>query len=83
MNTVPNILVIDDEAQIRRLLQLTLEPNYHLKFATTGKEGIIMAGSERLDLIILDLGLTGYRWIVSFKRNSWMGNSPDNYSYCA
>ena len=57
MSTLPNILIIDDEVQIRRLLQLTLEPNYHLKFAATGKEGIIKAGSERLDLIILDLGL--------------------------
>jgi two-component system KDP operon response regulator KdpE len=58
MNTTPIILVIDDEIQIRRLLQLTLEPKgYHLKFATTGKDGIIMAGSERPDLVILDLGL--------------------------
>jgi two-component system KDP operon response regulator KdpE len=58
MNTAPTILVIDDEIQIRRLLQLTLEPKgYHLKFATTGNDGIIMAGSERPDLIILDLGL--------------------------
>lgn len=57
MNNAPNILVIDDEVQIRRLLQLTLESNYHLKFAETGKEGIIKAGLEKLDLIILDLGL--------------------------
>jgi two-component system, OmpR family, KDP operon response regulator KdpE len=57
MSTVPNILIIDDEVQIRRLLQLTLEPKYHLKFAETGREGIVKAGSERLDLIILDLGL--------------------------
>jgi two-component system KDP operon response regulator KdpE len=58
MNTLPIILVIDDEIQIRRLLQLTLEPSgYRLKFATTGNEGVVMAGSERPDLIILDLGL--------------------------
>jgi two-component system, OmpR family, KDP operon response regulator KdpE len=57
MSSFPNILIIDDEVQMRRLLQLTLEPTYHLKFAETGKDGIIKAGSERLDLIILDLGL--------------------------
>jgi len=58
MSSLPTILIIDDEIQIRRLLQLTLEPNgYHLKFATKGNEGIVMAGSERPDLIILDLGL--------------------------
>ena len=57
MNTVPTILVVDDEIQIRRLLQLTLEPHgYHLKFAVTGNEGIVMAGTERPELIILDLG---------------------------
>jgi two-component system, OmpR family, KDP operon response regulator KdpE len=57
MSTVAKILIVDDEVQIRRLLQLILEPNYHLKFAATGKEGIIKAGSVHPDLIILDLGL--------------------------
>jgi len=58
MSNQPTILIIDDEIQIRRLLQLTLEPNgYTLKFASTGNDGITMAGSERPELIILDLGL--------------------------
>jgi two-component system, OmpR family, KDP operon response regulator KdpE len=58
MSNAPTILVIDDETQIRRLLQLTLESHeYNLRFATSGNDGIIMAGSERPDLIILDLGL--------------------------
>jgi len=58
MSTLSTILVIDDELQMRRLLQLTLEPNgYSLKFARTGSEGITMAGTERPELIILDLGL--------------------------
>jgi two-component system KDP operon response regulator KdpE len=58
MSSEPTILVVDDEIQIRRLLQLTLEPSgYRLKFAKTGNEGIVMAGTERPELIILDLGL--------------------------
>jgi two-component system KDP operon response regulator KdpE len=58
MTTAIKILAIDDEIQIRRLLQLTLEPHgYHLKFAETGGDGILRAGSERPELIILDLGL--------------------------
>jgi two-component system KDP operon response regulator KdpE len=54
----PCILIIDDEVQIRRLVEMTLSPNgYRLRLASTGDEGITMAGSERPDLIILDLGL--------------------------
>ena len=58
MSTKPVILIIDDEIQIRRLLELTLEPqDYSLKFALTGNEGMRMAATERPELIILDLGL--------------------------
>ncbi len=58
MSGKPIILIIDDEIQIRRLLELTLEPHdYSLKFALTGNEGMRMAATERPELIILDLGL--------------------------
>jgi two-component system KDP operon response regulator KdpE len=58
MSMQPTILVVDDEVQIRRLLELTLQANgYRLRFAKTGADGIAMAGTERPDLIILDLGL--------------------------
>lgn len=52
------ILVIDDEPQIRKLLQITLESNgYDFSQAINGKEGIILAANHPPDLIILDLGL--------------------------
>ncbi len=52
------ILIIDDEAQIRKLLQITLQSNdYIVKEAATAKEGSIMAANHPPDLIILDLGL--------------------------
>lgn len=52
------ILIIDDEVQIRKLLQITLQSNdYTVKEAATAKEGIIMAANHPPDLIILDLGL--------------------------
>jgi len=52
------ILIIDDEVQIRRLLEITLLANsYKLSEASTGKEGISLAASLQPALIILDLGL--------------------------
>lgn len=54
----PEILIIDDEVQIRKLLQITLQSNdYTVKEAATAKEGSIMAANHPPDLIILDLGL--------------------------
>lgn len=56
--TKAEILVIDDEAQIRKLLQITLQSNdYVVKEAATAREGSIMAANHPPDLIILDLGL--------------------------
>lgn len=52
------LLVIDDEAQIRKLLQISLESEgYKVSQATTGEEGIVTAATHPPELIILDLGL--------------------------
>lgn len=54
----PEILIIDDEAQMRKLLEITLQTNdYQVRQASTSMEGIIMAANHPPDLIILDLGL--------------------------
>ncbi len=53
-----NILVIDDEPPIRRLLQITLESqDYQVHLAASAKEGEILAANHPPDLILLDLGL--------------------------
>lgn len=58
MSSEPVILVVDDEAQIRRLLELTLQSNgFAARFAETGNEGVVKTASERPELVILDLGL--------------------------
>jgi two-component system KDP operon response regulator KdpE len=58
MSTKMNILIIDDEIQIRKLLEITLNSNdYHTISAATAKEGITMAVVHPPDLIVLDLGL--------------------------
>jgi len=52
------ILVIDDEAQIRKLLSITLQSfDYKVIEATTAKEGITAVSSHPPDLVLLDLGL--------------------------
>lgn len=52
------ILVIDDEAQIRKLLEITLESNdFKVIQAETGKQGVLLAANHAPDLILLDLGL--------------------------
>jgi two-component system, OmpR family, KDP operon response regulator KdpE len=58
MNLPDTILVIDDEVQIRRLLEITLSSNgYRLSEASSGKEGLVAAATHHPSLIILDLGL--------------------------
>lgn len=52
------ILIIDDELQIRRLLEITLSANgYKIIQSVNGKEGLIDAATHHPSLIILDLGL--------------------------
>lgn len=52
------ILIIDDEPQIRRLLEITLQSSgYISKCAASAKEGLIMAANHPPELILLDLGL--------------------------
>ena len=52
------LLVIDDEAQIRRLLRLTLEAGgYRVREAETGSQGLQEIAVQAPDGIVLDLGL--------------------------
>src|SRR2546422_6662321 len=54
----PTVLVIEDEAQIRRFLRATLTANgYQLLEATTAQEGLVQAATRQPDIVILDLGL--------------------------
>ena len=70
------ILIIDDEPQIRKLLTITLQSEqYTVKEAVTAKEGLIMAANHPPDLILLDLGLPdedGH--IVLKKLREWYTN---------
>ncbi len=58
MTTNPEILLIEDDPQIRRFLRPTLAAEeYRLHEATTAEEGIAQAASRLPDVVLLDLGL--------------------------
>jgi two-component system KDP operon response regulator KdpE len=72
----PEILIIDDEPQIRKLLEITLQSNgYSTKVAVSAKEGLIMAGNHPPALIILDLGLPDESGHILLKKlRQWYTN---------
>lgn len=52
------VLVVEDEAPIRRFLRASLtSQHYELFEASNAKDGIMLATTKRPDLILLDLGL--------------------------
>lgn len=54
----PTILIIDDETQIRKMLEITLQTNgFTVREAYNGKEGLSASAIHPPDLILLDLGL--------------------------
>jgi len=58
MSNQPNILIIDDEPQICKLLQIALTSNqYKVIECNTAQDRIVKAANYLPDLILLDLGL--------------------------
>ena len=58
MNNVASILVIEDEAVIRRFVKAALEEDGHRVYeADSVTRGLIEAGTRKPDLVVLDLGL--------------------------
>ena len=58
INHIANIVLIEDEQQIRRLVTSALEnANYQVFSADTGKQGLIEIGTRKPDVVVLDLGL--------------------------
>jgi two-component system KDP operon response regulator KdpE len=59
MNPIaPRVLVIDDEVQIRRFLDIGLRAEgYQVLLAASGQEGLGLAATQSPDVVILDIGL--------------------------
>lgn len=55
---VPCVLVIDDEAQIRKFLDIGLRAEgYEVLLAPNAAEGLALAATRSPDLVVLDIGL--------------------------
>jgi two-component system KDP operon response regulator KdpE len=77
MKPNPIVLVIDDEAAIRRLLRAALEPqNYQVYEAETGQLGLQEAVGRRPDIVILDLGLPDMDGLTVLKRLREWSQAP-------
>ncbi|MBX3006457.1 MAG: response regulator [Melioribacteraceae bacterium] len=58
MKVQDTIVIIDDEAQIRKILSITLEAEeYKVIESSKGRDGIIAVANYHPQLVILDLGL--------------------------
>jgi two-component system KDP operon response regulator KdpE len=63
------VLIVDDEPQIRRFLRISLESNGYLIHETeTGQEAITKTAQLRPDLVILDMGLPDMDGLDVLKR---------------
>lgn len=72
-----NILIIDDEPQIRKILRITLESNsYKVMEAENGKDGIAFTAANKPNLIILDLGLPDQDGLSVLKNIREWSNIP-------
>jgi two-component system, OmpR family, KDP operon response regulator KdpE len=65
----PEVLVIDDEIQIRRLLRVTLETGgFVVRDCDSGQLGLSEIALRRPDIIVLDLGLPDISGVEVLKR---------------
>lgn len=69
------IVIIDDEAQIRKILSISLEAaDFKIIEAAKGKDGVVAVASFHPQLVILDLGLPDESGFSVLKEiRSWSG----------
>ncbi len=73
------ILVIDDERTVFESLECFLEDKHDLVYAESGAAGLLLAHSEDIDLVLLDVGMpdiNGYDLCRVFKKDSVIKDIP-------
>lgn len=69
---MPKILLVDDDVGLRRLVRLTLGPDYEILEANDGEEAVALAQRERPDLVFMDIRmprLSGYEACRQIKQS--------------
>ena len=74
------VLVVDDTPQSLRLLESRLQAEYFdVRTATNGREALAVAGSERIDLVVLDVmmpDMTGFEVCAALKAEPRTAQMP-------
>ena len=73
------ILVIEDEAKLRQLMQSALAADYEIATASNGSEGLLQVKAVQPDLILLDLRMPemdGLEVLARLKENRKTGGIP-------
>ncbi len=75
--SAPNILVVDDEPQIRRVLRSTLSARgYVITEAKTGEEAVEWVRREPPDLVLLDVNMAGIGGIEACRQIRGISGAP-------
>ncbi|HXD07105.1 MAG TPA: response regulator [Burkholderiaceae bacterium] len=73
----PRILVVEDEAEIRRFVSLTLSRDgFEVHEADSVERGLIEAGTRRPEMVVLDLGLPDGEGVELIRQLRTWSNVP-------
>lgn len=75
----PQILVIEDEKEIRENLKELLSDKYEVLVASGGREGLELAFRELPDIVLCDVtmaGVTGHNVLIALRSNPTTANIP-------
>lgn len=77
---MPRILVVDDDAALRAMIQMALEEEgYEVSQASDGAAAVQLACAETPDLILCDVrmeGMDGYRTLAALRQHSLTASIP-------
>ena len=69
MNNKTNIIVVEDDRQIRKLMSTTLSANgYNIECVSDGGQAILALTTNKFDIVLLDLGLPDMDGVTVIKK---------------